>query len=371
MQASASGHASSTSSTGITPSPSGTETGPGDGVVPGAGAVLQVQDLDRRREPPRCRGHVVADPECVGGVEAEAQVVADLLEEALDLARPSRSPWFSSASTKAVVARGGARLAEEATTGSSPPPARWAGPPATMRITGSPSAAPRGSHATRSSSASARSPNSSPSGAPHESPSATSPRLGEELGRREVDRVAEEARLQQREVELEPATPRRRRRASRAGTRAAAASRRAGLVRAAGGRSSCRRRPGRHQSAFVWTSSSLCAPRRPCRRRLPDSTPGRAIPPPTGGHRDELEALRRERGAGGGEGLDGVNAGARAGTSTIQASGTPSSSRRPLKAPGHRRRPARPARGTAPVSSDQSASAPAASPMFHSTGCSR
>ena len=241
MHASASGQASSTSSTGITPSPSGTDTGPEAGSSHERQAVLEVEDLDRRRETSGGGRDVVSDAERVGRVEADAQVVRPA-RRSRSSSSAVRSPWFSSAS-RSPWSRAAAHASRSR-------PSESTGVPAAMRrparhdphhrepelrrglepVQRGPGA-PRCARRTRG-----------PRGAPHDRPTATPSasstiRGGGELGRRRRGSSSAGGRSRGRAVAPPP-----RRRASREGRRAAAASRRAGPRRAGGGTRSCRRR---------------------------------------------------------------------------------------------------------------------------------
>ena len=70
----------------------------GSRVVPGSRAVLQVHDLDRRRESSRGCRHVVTHAEGVGGVEADGRARRRPDRAARSTCSAVRSPWFSSAS---------------------------------------------------------------------------------------------------------------------------------------------------------------------------------------------------------------------------------------------------------------------------------
>ena len=69
-----------------------------------------MEDLDRGREPSCDRRHVVSDAERVGRVEADAEVLADLLDQLLDLRRRQVAVVLER-EPEAVVAGGRARLA--------------------------------------------------------------------------------------------------------------------------------------------------------------------------------------------------------------------------------------------------------------------
>ena len=126
----------------------------------------------------------------------------------------------------------------------------------------------------------------------------------------------------------------------------------------------------RHHAPTPVDPFAAAAPLGPRAGGLSVAAPGVPLLRRQRGLGEELEPVRRERSAGDGQGLDGRERRMLGGTSTIQASGTPSASRlRWKRAVSARSLQIR--SGVGARSSDQAASAPAASPMFHSTGCSR
>ena len=240
MQARASGQASSTSSTGITPSPSGTDTGPDAGSSHEAPAVLEVEDLDRPARdvvpPPRRRPRRGARWPC----RSRRAGRPDLLDEPLELVRREVAMVLER-EQEPVVAGGGARLAQQA--------GESTGGPAAMCRSARHDPHDREPELRRGlepvqealERLGALAERETLGRAPRQA-DRDAVRLGDERGGGESGRVAEEARLQEDEVEPEPSSLRHDvERAAREDVQRRQ-SRRAGPRRAGGGTRSCRRR---------------------------------------------------------------------------------------------------------------------------------
>ena len=330
------GHASSTASIGITPSPSGTETGPaaGSSHAPAQSFRWRISIAGASRRAAAATSSPTRRALAVSKQTRRSS--PDLLEQLLDLLGGEIAVVLER-EPKVVVAGGGRRPR-----GGGRRPARAAardapGPPATMRITGSPSAAARGepgeeARRARRRARRTRGPRARPTRARARHPL---PRRDTRPARSTRDRRGSSSAGERSRARA--CAPRRRRRAIRAGT-AVQRRRLAGpdLAEQAGGRRSCRRRPGRHQSALVgWSRAAVCAPA-PASAALSRLHPRRAIPPPTAGHRG------RARDASGATGAPATASSLDGGERRVlerarrrsRRAGTPSSSRRRWKRRG-------------------------------------